>query len=157
MSFFSDLLKKCKGKSSKSAAAKRASSVLGLSDENLALLKQIDPKIIIGRVLTIRPHPDPKMTKVRITTCDLGDEGEPVQILCGGTNIEVGLVVPIATVGAKLSEDFEISVREIRGEESHGMICAQSELGLKVEEEKGVIWPLPIELENQLGTSLNSL
>ncbi len=126
----------------------------GLGEGDRAKLKSADPNIVVGQILTIEPHPDPKITKVRVTTCNLGD-GKTAQVLCGGTNIEVEQVVPVAKVGAVLPGNFEIGVREIRGVESHGMICAQSELGLTAEkEEKGQIWPLPSEFGNHLGTSI---
>lgn len=130
---------------------------LDLSAEDQAILKKTDPQIVVGKIISIAPHTDPKITKVQITQCDLGD-GEATQILCGGSNIEPGQVVPIAKVGAKLSEDFEIGTRKIRGETSHGMICALSELGLSAKKEaQGGIWVLPSALEKKLGTSLREL
>ncbi len=133
------------------------STDLGLSEADQAVLKKADPKIVVGKILEIKPHSDPKITKVRVTQCDIGD-GKPTQILCGGTNIEVGQIVPIATIGTKLSEDFTISEREIRGEKSLGMICAKGELGLSGKEQKeGGIWVLPAGLEEKLGTSICEL
>lgn len=130
---------------------------LGLSATDQAILKNADPHIVVGKILSIAPHSDPNVTKVQVTQCDVGD-GKETQILCGGTNIAEGLIIPIAKVGAKLPENFEISVRDIRGETSNGMICAQSELGLSAKnEEKGQIWVLPKELGNKLGIPLREL
>ena len=46
----------------------------------------------------------------------------------------VGQKVPVATIGTVLYDDkgegFKIKKGKIRGEESHGMICAEDELGL---------------------------
>jgi phenylalanyl-tRNA synthetase beta chain len=87
--------------------------------------------VVVGHVLTCEKHPD--ADRLNITTVDLGD-GIPVQIVCGATNVAVGLKVPVATIGTKLFDkdgiEFEIKKGKIRGQESHGMICAEDELGL---------------------------
>ena len=87
--------------------------------------------VVVGHVLTCEKHPD--ADRLKITTVDLGD-GTPVQIVCGATNVEAGLKVPVATIGTKLFDkdgnEFEIKKGKIRGQESHGMICAEDELGL---------------------------
>ena len=68
-----------------------------------------------------------------MTTVDLGD-ATPVQIVCGAPNVAAGQKVPVATIGTVLydekGEGFKIKKGKIRGEESHGMICAEDELGL---------------------------
>ena len=88
--------------------------------------------VVIGHVLTCEKHPD--ADKLKITTVDLGDGNEPVQIVCGAPNVAAGQKVPVATIGTKLFDKegnaFEIKKGKIRGQESHGMICAEDELGL---------------------------
>ena len=87
--------------------------------------------VVVGHVMTCEKHPD--ADRLKITTVDLGN-GTPVQIVCGATNVAVGLNVPVATIGTKLFDkdgvEFEIKKGKIRGQESHGMICAEDELGL---------------------------
>ncbi len=86
--------------------------------------------VVIGKVLTCTKHPD--ADKLTVTTVDLGKE-EPVQIVCGANNVEVGQKVPVAIVGTTLypnEEGFTIKKAKIRGELSMGMICAEDELGL---------------------------
>ncbi len=155
--FLSGLFEKFFGKKSDVENSDGGGADLELSAEDLGKLKLVDPKVVVGKILDIKPHSDPKITKVRVTQCDIGD-GAQTQILCGGTNIEVEQIVPIATLGAKLSEDFTIGEREIRGEKSLGMICAKGELGLSKEGElEGGIWVLPKGLENKLGTAICKL
>ncbi|WP_396149667.1 phenylalanine--tRNA ligase subunit beta [Flavobacterium sp.] len=88
--------------------------------------------IVVGHVLTCEKHPD--ADKLKITTVDLGDGNEPVQIVCGANNVAAGQKVPVATIGTKLYDKdgnaFEIKKGKIRGQESHGMICAEDEIGL---------------------------
>lgn len=87
--------------------------------------------IVVGHVLTCAPHPD--ADRLKITTVDLGD-GTPVQIVCGASNVAAGQKVPVATIGTILydkdGEAFTIKKGKIRGQESHGMICAEDEIGL---------------------------
>ncbi len=87
--------------------------------------------IVVGHVLTCAPHPD--ADRLKITTVDLGD-GIPVQIICGANNVAAGQKVPVATIGTilydKEGEAFTIKKGKIRGQESHGMICAEDEIGL---------------------------
>lgn len=88
--------------------------------------------VVVGHVLTCKKHPD--ADKLKITTVDLGDGNAPVQIVCGAPNVAAGQKVPVATIGTKLFDKegnaFEIKKGKIRGQESHGMICAEDELGL---------------------------
>ena len=55
----------------------------------------------------------------------------PVRVVCGAPNIEAGMVVPFAQVGAHLPGDFKIERRKIRGPGVGRACCARrSELGL---------------------------
>ena len=87
--------------------------------------------VVIGHVLTCVQHTN--ADKLKVTTVDIGT-GTPIQIVCGASNVGVGQKVPVATIGTKLYDkegnSFEIKKGKIRGEESHGMICAEDELGL---------------------------
>jgi phenylalanyl-tRNA synthetase beta chain len=144
-------------KSSCCGSCETTSVVLNLPAEEKEILKNCDEKIVIGKILEIEAHPDPKMTKVRVTKTDIGN-GVTEQILCGGVNIVVGAIVPVATVGTVLGEDFMIGEREIRGVVSRGMICSRSELNLpQGDEPDHGIWILPAECEAFLGKSLQSL
>jgi phenylalanyl-tRNA synthetase beta chain len=61
---------------------------------------------------------------------DLGN-GETTSIVCGAKNFEIGNKVPVALVGAVVPQNkIKIEKREVRGEISCGMLCAQDELGL---------------------------
>ena len=87
--------------------------------------------IVVGEVLTCVQHPN--ADRLKLTTVNVGAEA-PVQIVCGAPNVAAGQKVPVATVGTTLytpeGEAWQIKKGKIRGEESHGMICAEDELGL---------------------------
>lgn len=87
--------------------------------------------IVVGHVLTCAQHPN--ADRLKVTTVDLGD-GVPVQIVCGAANVAAGQKVPVATIGTTLYDKdgnaFQIKKGKIRDQESHGMICAEDEIGL---------------------------
>ena len=107
---------------------------LGLEVESIEKFESLKGRlegVVIGHVVTCIQHTN--ADKLKITTVDIGT-GTPIQIVCGASNVAVGQKVPVATIGTKLYDKegaaFEIKKGKIRGEESHGMICAEDELGL---------------------------
>lgn len=87
--------------------------------------------VVVGHVLTCEKHPD--ADRLNVTTVNIGLES-PIQIVCGAANVAAGQKVPVATIGTVLYDkdgvEFTIKKGKIRGQESHGMICAEDELGL---------------------------
>ncbi|WP_349256797.1 phenylalanine--tRNA ligase subunit beta [Flavobacterium sp.] len=87
--------------------------------------------VVVGHVLTCEKHPD--ADRLKVTTLDIGLEN-PIQVVCGASNVAAGQKVPVATIGTILYDkeggEFTIKKGKIRGQESHGMICAEDELGL---------------------------
>ncbi len=83
--------------------------------------------VFVAKVLTVEPHPD--ADKLRVCEVDAGT-GETLKIVCGAANVRVGLHVPAALIGAVLPGNFKIKKSKLRGVESFGMLCSESELGL---------------------------
>jgi len=107
---------------------------LGLEVEGISPFESIKGGlrgVVVGHVLTCEKHPN--ADKLKLTLVDIGEE-EPVPIVCGAPNVEAGQKVPVATIGTTLyskeGDPWKIKKGKIRGEESHGMICAEDELGL---------------------------
>ena len=107
---------------------------LGLEVEGITPFESVKgglKGIVVGHVLTCEKHPN--ADKLKLTTVDIGGD-TPLQIVCGAPNVAKGQKVPVATIGTKLytaeGEEWTIKKGKIRGEESHGMICAEDELGL---------------------------
>lgn len=94
-------------------------------------------KIVIGKVISCEKHPD--STKLSICRVFLGDDLGEETILTGAPNIVDAIYVPVAIVGAKLSEDFVIGERKMAGMISRGMICAEDEIGLTTEFTGGIM------------------
>ncbi|MGE4287411.1 MAG: phenylalanine--tRNA ligase subunit beta [Salinivirgaceae bacterium] len=122
---------------------------LGLEVGNVETYQSIQgglQGLVIGEVLTCVPHPN--SDHLSLTTVDLGN-GVPTSVVCGAPNVAAGQKVVVATVGTKLysgNESFEIKKSKIRGEESHGMICSEVEIGVGTAHEG--IMVLPNELKN---------
>ncbi len=87
---------------------------------------EVPEKIVVGKVLECEKHPD--ADKLSVCQVDVGKE--TLQIVCGAKNVAKDQLVPVALIGAKLSEDFTIKKAKLRGVESNGMICSSEELGL---------------------------
>jgi phenylalanyl-tRNA synthetase beta chain len=86
--------------------------------------------IVIGKVTACEQHPN--ADKLKVTRVNIGAE-EELPIVCGAPNVAEGQTVVVATVGTKLTmngESFVIKKAKLRGEASHGMICAEDEIGL---------------------------
>lgn len=107
---------------------------LGLEVEGISDFESVKGSltgIVVGHVLTCVQHPN--ADRLKLTTVDVGQEN-PLQIVCGAPNVAAGQKVPVATIGTNLytneGEAWKIKKGKIRGEESHGMICAEDEIGL---------------------------
>ncbi len=87
--------------------------------------------IVVGHVLTCEKHPN--ADRLNVATVDVGAE-KTLQIVCGATNVGAGQKVAVATIGTTLydkeGKPFSIKKGKIRDVESHGMICAEDEIGL---------------------------
>ncbi len=88
--------------------------------------------VLLGQITHISPHPQADMLKVCLV--DLG-QSEPATIVCGGSNIYVGMKAAVAVPGAKVrwhgeGEPVAIKTTKLRGVKSDGMICAAAELDL---------------------------
>lgn len=100
--------------------------------------------LVVGHVRKREKHPD--ADKLSVCQVDLGNSGGVVQIVCGAPNVDAGQRVVVIKPGDTLPAAggkgaIKIKVGKIRGVESHGMICSESELGLS--EEADGIFVLP--------------
>ncbi|MGS2716893.1 phenylalanine--tRNA ligase subunit beta [Eionea flava] len=94
--------------------------------------------VVVAEIMVAEQHPD--ADKLRVCQVSTGS-GELTQVVCGAPNANVGLKVPFATVGAVLPENFKIKKAKLRGVESFGMLCGQTELQLG--EDDAGLWELP--------------
>jgi len=83
--------------------------------------------VVVGCVLSVEGHPD--ADSLSVCSVDVG-AGETRQIVCGAPNVQSGNCYPVALSGARLPGGVKIRATKLRGVQSMGMLCSESELGL---------------------------
>ena len=99
-------------------------SMAGLEVDSVTLAAGAFSGVVVGEVLSTEQHPD--ADKLRV--CQVSNGSETFQVVCGAPNVRPGLKIPFAMIGAELPGDFKIKKAKLRGVESNGMLCSQSEL-----------------------------
>ncbi|MEK7648746.1 MAG: phenylalanine--tRNA ligase subunit beta [Patescibacteria group bacterium] len=89
--------------------------------------------IVIGEIVELKPHPN--ADRLRLVMTRISEKQQPLVIVCGGSNLSVGMKVVVALPGSHVrwhgeGEPVELTLTQIRGVTSEGMICAASEVGL---------------------------
>ena len=95
--------------------------------------------VVVGELLTVEKHP--RADRLSLTTVTLGDGSEPLEIVCGATNIAPGQRVPVALPGAVLPGDRKIERTEKMGVVSNGMLCSGDELNMTSDADGILILP----------------
>ena len=95
----------------------------------------------IAKIVKAQKHPNADKLKV----CDVSLGGnEIIKVVCGAPNARDGLISIYAPPGAIIPKTkFQLKIAKIRGVESHGMLCSESELNIS-DESNGII-----ELKNK--------
>ena len=95
----------------------------------------------IAKIIKAEKHPNADKLKV----CDVNIGGkETLKVVCGAPNARDGLITIYAPPGAIIPKTkFQLKIVKIRGVESKGMLCSESELKLS-EESDGIV-----ELKNR--------
>ena len=107
--------------------------------------------VIAAEVKQLVQHPD--AAKVQRVYVDAGD-GHQRHVWCGAFNMEVGDIVPMATLGTTMPNGMTIERRGILGIDSEGMLCAPDELGLGSDHSGIMILPAGTPLGVPYGEAL---
>ena len=112
--------------------------------ENNNQLKELK----IAQIIKAEKHPNADKLKV----CDVNVGGSKIlKVVCGASNTKEGLITVYAPPGTIIPKTkLELKIVKIRGVESKGMLCSESELNIS-DESDGII-----ELsnkENEIGIS----
>ena len=95
----------------------------------------------VAKVLKAEKHPN--ADKLKLCDVSLGDN-KTIKVVCGAANARNGLVTIYAPPGSIIPKTkMKLKVAKIRGIESHGMLCSESELNIS-DESHGII-----ELKNR--------
>ena len=106
----------------------------------------------IGLIEAKIPHPN--ADKLSLLKVNIG-EAEPLDIVCGASNMGEGDKVPVATIGTSLPNGLTIRKGRIRGEVSCGMCCSGAELGLAEDAAGLLILPRDAPIGAEVGEFLN--
>ncbi len=119
---------------------------IGLEVESLEKYESIKgglAGLVVGEVLECAAHPN--ADKLKLTRVNVG-KAEPLQIVCGASNVAAGQKVIVAQTGVTIypvtGEPVTMRVAKIRGEESQGMICAEDEIGLGTDHAGIIVLPV---------------
>lgn len=123
-------------------------TMAGLEVESVTSLMPVWSSVCVARIISCEPHPQAE--RLQICQVDAGDGASPLQIVCGAPNAREGILVPLAKIGTKFSDQFKIKKAKLRGIESFGMLCSTQELGLSDDAEGLLEFPA----DAPLGTSL---
>ncbi|MCS7000011.1 MAG: phenylalanine--tRNA ligase subunit beta [Bacteroidota bacterium] len=90
--------------------------------------------IVTAQVIEVMPHP----AADHLAVCTVYDGSSRRQVVCGAPNVQVGQLVALALPGARLPNGQVLDSRKIRGIDSQGMLCSESELGIG-EDHSGIV------------------
>lgn len=111
-------------------------TMIGLEVEHLDDKAKALAPFTIAKVISAQQHPN--ADRLRVCMVETGD-GTPVQVVCGAPNAREGLVSVFSPAGTYIpGKNITLSVGNIRGVESHGMLCSAAELELS-EDHDGII------------------
>ena len=114
---------------------------LGLEVESVKVNFGELSKFKIAKILKVEKHPN--ADKLKVCEVNIGNR-KVVKIVCGALNAKEGLLTIYAPPGAIIPKSqFKLKIAKIRGVESSGMLCSESELNLSNEND-GII-----ELKNK--------
>src|SRR3954462_13699187 len=103
---------------------------LGMVVEAITVVGEGLEGVVIAKVESIEAIEG--ADKIRKVLANVGG-ANPIQVVCGAWNFEVGDLVPWVMPGSTLPNGMEIGTRKMRGVESSGMLCSPVELGLGAE------------------------
>ncbi len=91
--------------------------------------------VVVAEVVEVGRHPDAD----RLSVCKVSTgAGEPIDVVCGASNVVQGMKSPFAAPGVTLPNGVKLRKTKIRGVISEGMLCSAVELGLG-EESDGIV------------------
>jgi len=122
---------------------------LGLEVSGCSPIKSGFEKVVTSRIISVDPHPNAD----KLTVCRVNNGVGEETIVCGARNIQAGDTVPLALPGARLPGEKVIEAAEVRGIQSAGMLCSESELDL-CEDHQGI---MILPSETALGQPLSEV
>ena len=121
---------------------------IGLEVESISSNEDNLNNFKICKVIKAIKHP--QADKLKICDVDIGD-GKITKVVCGAPNARDGLMTVYASPGTIIPKNgMKLSIAKIRGIESFGMLCSESELNLS-EDSDGII---ELKTKEKIGDNL---
>ena len=125
-------------------------TMAGLEVDQIAPVAPPFEGLVVGHVVGCGKHPN--ADKLSLCEVDIG-RGENLQIICGAPNVRKDLMVAVATVGSVLPNKLKIKRAKLRGVESNGMLCSESEMGIS-DSHEGII---ELDSKSKIGDNVRSV
>ncbi len=110
-------------------------TMIGLEVEDSVNQGEMYKDFIVASVKEKKKHPNAD----KLSVCIVWTGEKELQVVCGAPNVEQGQKVVFAPIGTVIPNgNFVINKAKIRGMESYGMICSESELELS-DDHTGII------------------
>ena len=110
-------------------------TMAGLEVDQIAPVAPPFEGLVVGHVVACGKHPNAD----KMSLCEVAvGTGENLQIIYGAPNVRKDLKVAVATVGSTIPNGLKIKRAKLRGVESNGMLCSESEIGVS-EAHDGII------------------
>ena len=117
--------------------------------EDVAEIGKDITKVVVGKVVSVQPHPSSKKLKICMV-----DSGEGiVQCVCGAPNVREGILSPFAKEGGSIKKISEVKKAVVAGADSCGILCSASEIGISDNHEGIMI----LEGDYKPGTDIKSI
>jgi len=101
-------------------------TMVGLEVEDIQQGQSDFQDVVVGKVTRVEKH----SSTDTLSVCQVDIGKTILTVICGAPNVSENQLVPVAKVGAILSEGVRIESKSIRGVQSEGMICSERELGI---------------------------
>ncbi len=123
-------------------------TTIGLEVGSVSRVSPISPKIKVGSIRSVRPHPE--SDRLKICEVDIG-RSRALSVVCSAKNLRPEMCVAVATPGSRLPGGEIIRITEIAGFQSSGMLCSADELELS-DGSEGI---LELDPDTEKGIELN--
>ena len=121
---------------------------IGLEVEQIENTSADLNKFIVAKIIKTEKHPN--ADRLKVCDVDIGKK-KLIKVVCGAENAKENLITIYASPGAIIPKNkMEITISQIRGVTSFGMLCSESELNLS-EESEGIIELIPTKFKKRIG------
>ena len=121
---------------------------IGLEVEQIENTSADLNKFIVAKIIKTEKHPN--ADRLKVCDVDIGKK-KLIKVVCGAENAKENLITVYASPGAIIPKNkMEITISQIRGITSFGMLCSEFELNLS-EESEGIIDLIPTKFKKRIG------